>query len=235
MAADAHAPFVANASPQFFDCERFSDLPMLGDVRRILESPRYAAWQSFRNSDDARYVALCVPGVSRVFAIQVAASFAKDRGFAQLSGEVPRTAGGLNVPEHAESDLSEGGFITLVSRTGVGSRFSAARSAHRPRRFADTEEGRAAANSSRAGGELANVLTISRLAHFVEAMAQELLPAIETADLERALQHWLSHAATAESREAHIVVTEPGYVRYELTVRPRDGGSGCVEVAGRLD
>jgi type VI secretion system protein ImpC len=238
VAADAHAPFIANASPRFFGCERFSDLPMLGDIRRILEIPRYAPWQSFRNSEDARYVALCIPGVSRVFAIQVAASFAKYRGFGALTGEAPDPADVLSVTGQVERDLSDGGFVTLVTGEGLSPRFSSARSAHRPKRFADTAEGRAAAIHSRASAELANVLTISRMAHFVEAIATVLPPGVTADDLERALQDWLSHSVTEALgiEEASLAVTEPGYLRYELTLGLRDRGSGfSLEVAGRLD
>ncbi len=61
VAAVAHAPFIANASPRFFGSDTFLDLPRLKDLRAQFEGPQYARWSSFRESEDARNVALCLP------------------------------------------------------------------------------------------------------------------------------------------------------------------------------
>jgi type VI secretion system protein ImpC len=61
VAAMAHAPFVAAAASSFFGCEDFTALPALKDISSILEGPQYAKWQSFRESEDARYVGLALP------------------------------------------------------------------------------------------------------------------------------------------------------------------------------
>jgi type VI secretion system protein ImpC len=61
VAAMAHAPVVAAAGPQFFGVDSFQELPNLKDLQSIFEGPQYAKWQSFRESEDARYVALTLP------------------------------------------------------------------------------------------------------------------------------------------------------------------------------
>jgi type VI secretion system protein ImpC len=61
VAAMSHSPFIANAGPQFFGQDNFLKLPNLKDLKSIFEGPQYAKWQSFRESEDARYVGLCVP------------------------------------------------------------------------------------------------------------------------------------------------------------------------------
>lgn len=61
VSAMAHAPFVAAAGPQFFGAESFEELPNLKDLHSIFEGPQYTKWQSFRESEDARYVALTTP------------------------------------------------------------------------------------------------------------------------------------------------------------------------------
>jgi len=61
VSAMAHAPFIAAASPQFFGIDDFQPLPNLKDLRSIFEGPQYAKWQSFRESEDSRYVGLTVP------------------------------------------------------------------------------------------------------------------------------------------------------------------------------
>ncbi len=38
-------------------------MPTLKEIEAIFEGPRYAKWQDFRDSEDARYVGLTVPGV----------------------------------------------------------------------------------------------------------------------------------------------------------------------------
>ncbi len=61
VAAAAHAPFIAAASPQMFDMDSFEDLSNPRDLAKIFESTELVPWRSFRDSEDSRYVALCLP------------------------------------------------------------------------------------------------------------------------------------------------------------------------------
>src|SRR5579863_689237 len=61
VAAMAHAPFIAAASPKFFGEDSFLRLPNLKDIKAIMEGPQYIKWRSFRESEDSRYVALTMP------------------------------------------------------------------------------------------------------------------------------------------------------------------------------
>ena len=61
VCAMSHAPFIAAASPEFFGVERFDELPGLKDIASILEGPKYAKWNGFRESEDSRYVGLTLP------------------------------------------------------------------------------------------------------------------------------------------------------------------------------
>ncbi|EDM78069.1 hypothetical protein PPSIR1_23669 [Plesiocystis pacifica SIR-1] len=61
VAAMAHVPFLANASPRFFNEESFEQLATYADVRALFQTPQYTRWHSFRDSEDSRYVALCLP------------------------------------------------------------------------------------------------------------------------------------------------------------------------------
>jgi type VI secretion system protein ImpC len=61
VGAMSHAPFFAAGGPQFFGGKDFLKLPNLKDLRAIFESPIYTKWQSFRESEDSRYVGLLVP------------------------------------------------------------------------------------------------------------------------------------------------------------------------------
>ncbi len=63
VAAMSHAPFIAAAAPKMFGPEEedFQNLPFWKDLEAHFESTRYIKWRSFRESDDARYVGLCMP------------------------------------------------------------------------------------------------------------------------------------------------------------------------------
>src|SRR5438552_3434150 len=63
VAAAAHAPFVASASPKLFNMDRFDELPRPRDLAKIFDSVEFAAWKSFRASEDSRYTGLTLPRV----------------------------------------------------------------------------------------------------------------------------------------------------------------------------
>src|SRR6201988_5369401 len=61
IAAQAHAPFVSAAAPDLFNLESFTELDKPRDLAKIFDSTEYAKWKSFRQGEDSRYVALCLP------------------------------------------------------------------------------------------------------------------------------------------------------------------------------
>jgi type VI secretion system protein ImpC len=61
VSAMSHAPFLAAVDKSFFGIRSWQELPNLKDLHSILEGPQYAAWRSFRENEDARYVALTMP------------------------------------------------------------------------------------------------------------------------------------------------------------------------------
>ncbi|HAO22754.1 MAG: EvpB family type VI secretion protein [Desulfobacteraceae bacterium IS3] len=63
VAAAAHAPFIAAASPNLFDLDSFTELGNPRDLTKIFESQELIKWRSFRESDDSRYVALVLPHI----------------------------------------------------------------------------------------------------------------------------------------------------------------------------
>lgn len=63
VAAAAHAPFIAAASPKLFDMDSFTDLGIPRDLAKVFESLELIKWRSFRDSEDARYVALVLPHI----------------------------------------------------------------------------------------------------------------------------------------------------------------------------
>jgi type VI secretion system protein ImpC len=63
VAAAAHAPFLSAAAPDMFNLPSLSELGTPRDLGKIFDTTEYAKWKSFRASDDARYVGLCLPHV----------------------------------------------------------------------------------------------------------------------------------------------------------------------------
>ncbi|MFT4713581.1 MAG: type VI secretion system protein ImpC [Candidatus Azotimanducaceae bacterium] len=62
VAAVSHAPFIAAASAEFFDIDSYSKFSKLRDLGSIFSQPKYAKWNSFRASADAKYIGLTMPG-----------------------------------------------------------------------------------------------------------------------------------------------------------------------------
>jgi type VI secretion system protein ImpC len=63
VAAAAHAPFISAASSQMFNLEDYTKLGDPRDLAKIFESVDFAKWRSFRESEDSRYVGLCLPHI----------------------------------------------------------------------------------------------------------------------------------------------------------------------------
>lgn len=63
VAAAAHAPFITAASPKLFDMDSFTELSGPRDLAKSFESTELVKWNSFRSSEDSRYVSLCMPHV----------------------------------------------------------------------------------------------------------------------------------------------------------------------------
>ena len=61
VAAAAHTPFIAGASPTVMQMESWQELANPRDLTKIFTTPEYASWRSLRESDDARYLGLAMP------------------------------------------------------------------------------------------------------------------------------------------------------------------------------
>ena len=63
VAAAAHAPFIAAASPKLFDMDSFTELGIPRDMAKVFESAELIKWRSFRESEDSRYATLVLPRI----------------------------------------------------------------------------------------------------------------------------------------------------------------------------
>lgn len=63
VAAAAHVPFIAAASPTLLNMESWQELSNPRDLTKIFQTPDYASWRSLRESEDSRYIGLTLPRV----------------------------------------------------------------------------------------------------------------------------------------------------------------------------
>jgi type VI secretion system protein ImpC len=61
VAAAAHAPFIAGASPNIMQMNSWQELSNPRDLTKIFGNTEYAAWRGLRESDDSKYVGLTMP------------------------------------------------------------------------------------------------------------------------------------------------------------------------------
>jgi type VI secretion system protein ImpC len=61
ISSAAHAPFLTAAAPTVFQMESWQELSNPRDLTKIFQIPEYAGWRSLRESEDARYLGLCMP------------------------------------------------------------------------------------------------------------------------------------------------------------------------------
>ena len=63
IAAAAHCPFIAGAAPTLLGMDAWTELTNPRDLSKIFDTPDYAGWRSLRDSENSRYVGLCMPRV----------------------------------------------------------------------------------------------------------------------------------------------------------------------------
>lgn len=61
IAAGAFAPFISGVGAGMFGFENWTELERPRDLAKIFETPDYAKWRSFRDSEDSRFVSLVMP------------------------------------------------------------------------------------------------------------------------------------------------------------------------------
>ncbi len=310
VAAMAHAPFITNVGADFFGLKSFADLPRVRDLAAILAGPRYRLWHAFRDTEDARYVGLCLPRfllrapyrpdtdpfqelrfrehveddhehhlwghASFAFAVRAADSFSRYRWcvyiigsraggmiedlvrhpFPTMRGLTARCSVECLLTSRVEHGIADEGFIGMVyDRATNQAMFHSAPSAQRPRRQADTEEGRAAWAGERLGAQLTYVFLVCRLAHYLKRVQRERIGQWDSRQtLQKELDVWLRQyvsdvddphwetRARRPLRKAAIVVEQiagqAGWYRCHLRLQPHlthNAASFSLSLLGRLE
>ncbi|MBP6116974.1 MAG: type VI secretion system contractile sheath large subunit [Neisseriaceae bacterium] len=61
ISAAAHMPFIGSVGPEFFGKETMEEVASIKDIGNYFDRAEYIKWNSFRNTDDARYIGLTLP------------------------------------------------------------------------------------------------------------------------------------------------------------------------------
>jgi type VI secretion system protein ImpC len=61
IAGASHAPFFTAADSTLMGMDSWNELMNPRDLSKVFDTPEYAAWRSLRDSDDAKYIGLCMP------------------------------------------------------------------------------------------------------------------------------------------------------------------------------
>ena len=61
VASSAHCPFVSSVSPRFFNKNSFEEWKQIPDLEAYMGTAEYSKWNSFRETEDSRYVGLTYP------------------------------------------------------------------------------------------------------------------------------------------------------------------------------
>jgi len=61
VASAAHCPFITGAAPQFFQKDSFDEVIKIEDLTNYMERAEFIPWNSFRQTEDARYIGLTLP------------------------------------------------------------------------------------------------------------------------------------------------------------------------------
>lgn len=173
--------------------------------------------------------------------------------FGQLEQKIPTE---VLITDRKEFELAEEGFIALTMRKGSdNAAFFSANSVQKPKRFANTPEGKDAETNYKLGTQLPYMFIINRLAHYIKVLQREQIGSWkERADLERELNTWImQYVADQENPPAEVrsrrplraakidvsdVAGDPGWYRVSMAVRPHFKYMGAnfeLSLVGRLD
>ena len=176
--------------------------------------------------------------------------------FPTMRGLTARCSVECLLTSRVEHGIADEGFIGMVyDRATNQAMFHSAPSAQRPRRQADTEEGRAAWAGERLGAQLTYVFLVCRLAHYLKRVQRERIGQWDSRQtLQKELDVWLRQyvsdvddphwetRARRPLRKAAIVVEQiagqAGWYRCHLRLQPHlthNAASFSLSLLGRLE
>lgn len=63
IAASAHAPFISAAAPTLLGMDSWNELGNPRDLSTVFDTPDYAGWNSLRDNENSRYLAITLPRI----------------------------------------------------------------------------------------------------------------------------------------------------------------------------
>jgi len=171
----------------------------------------------------------------------------------ELQNKIPTE---VLISERREFELAEEGFIALTMRKGSdNAAFFSANSVQKPKKFANTPEGKQAELNYKLGTQLPYTFVVSRLAHYIKVLQRENIGTWKSrGELEGELNDWIKQYVSDQEnpsadvrsrkplRKAEIGVNDvegdPGWYRVSMKVQPHFkymGASFTLSLVGKLD
>jgi type VI secretion system protein ImpC len=241
-AAAIHAPLLTAPSPRLFDLESFSELDRFRDIAPVFGRAEYAAWNTLRDSQDSRYLAMAVPrfhagplhGIAPcwsnsayAYAVALVQAFERYRWCGAACDLPPAWRPEVAITEPRAGELARLGFLPLLHDPEAGlSSFRSAPSAHRPRKW-DTP---AASSEEQLASNLPCLMAAARFVHYLKTIVRDWIgPVPGCEEIEKRLNRWLSGYLLLEGESSPEALAR--HPLREGRVEIRQAGSGFEAVA----
>jgi len=237
----AHVPFISAAEPRIFGMKSWQDLSKPWSLEEKMATVDYAKWNSFRASEDSRYVALTAP---RFLArLPYGENTNKVKAFAfeeDLRPDDPEKSSHDNyvwsnaayaMAVNIARSFDETSFCVRIRGKESGVLVEGL-----PIHTFPTDDGRRAQENAALSARLPYIFLCSRFAHYLKKMLYDQVGSFkEGPQIEAELNKWISQYTSDPSSaqdvkarkplaEARIVVHElegkPGYYAAEAFLRP---------------
>jgi type VI secretion system protein ImpC len=244
-AAAIHAPLLTAPSPRLFGLDSFGELDRFPDLAPVFGRAEYAAWNTLRDSEESRYLAVAMPrfdagspqgaapcwcNSAYAYAAALMEAFAADGWCAAACNLPPAWRAEVAISEPHAEDLARLGFLPLRHEPAAGlSSFRSAPAAHRPRKW-DTP---AANLEEQLASRLPCLMAAARFVHYLKAIVRDWSGSVPGCEqIEKRLNRWLSGYLLLEGedspdalarhplREGRVEIRQAGS-RFEAVARLR--------------
>ena len=226
VSAAAFCPFISSAAPELFGFDDWASLEKPRDLAKLFDSPDYAKWKSFRESEDSRFVVLTMPrvlarmpygellkkaegfhfeefqdGHTSFCWMNAAYAYATTltTAFRSESGEIDyQCPTEIGITDRREAELSQLGFLPLCHYKNTDyAVFFGAQSVQKPKQYDMPSATANAAISAR----MPYIMATSRFAHYLKIIARDKIGSfMEAKDVEAWLNRWIMQYANANQQ-----------------------------------
>jgi len=199
IAATAHAPFISSAAPTLLGMDSWTEMPNPADLSEIFDTPDYAAWNSLRDSENSRYLALTLPrALSREPYTQDGTSVVEEFDFIEeTDGHEGNQYAWMNAAHAMAANINrahkEHGWTVKIRGVQSGGEVI-----NLPTHTFDTGDG-----SKNMSSRIPYIFAVSRFSHYLKCMVRDKIgTSPDRIQLEKDLQTWINKYVSANPESA---------------------------------